>query len=126
MSEDLPGPRPRAQRERPDDGGGEPELLDGPGADGSPELLDRLQALEEENTALALANDTQRDAYERCLDEVATHVVQALLNQKDLQEECIKLKKQVCELERQNRVLSSAFCQRLQSGPGSVPGSHTE
>lgn len=35
-----------------------------------------------ENSALLLANESQREAYERCLDEVANHVVQALLNQK--------------------------------------------
>ncbi|XP_009881500.1 PREDICTED: KAT8 regulatory NSL complex subunit 2 [Charadrius vociferus] len=37
---------------------------------------------EAENTALAQANENQRETYERCLDEVANHVVQALLNQK--------------------------------------------
>uniref|UniRef100_A0A8C9T064 Nck-associated protein 5-like n=1 Tax=Scleropages formosus TaxID=113540 RepID=A0A8C9T064_SCLFO len=68
-----------------------------------------------ENSALALANESQREAYERCLDEVANHVVQALLNQKDLREECIKLKMRVFDLERQNRTLTELFHQKLHS-----------
>ncbi|NWR25742.1 NCK5L protein, partial [Emberiza fucata] len=74
-----------------------------------------------ENSALAQANENQRETYERCLDEVANHVVQALLNQKDLREECIKLKKRVFELERQNQVLSDLFQQKLQLSTGSLP-----
>uniref|UniRef100_H3BI44 NCK associated protein 5 like n=1 Tax=Latimeria chalumnae TaxID=7897 RepID=H3BI44_LATCH len=73
-----------------------------------------------ENSALALANENQREAYERCLDEVAIHVVQALLNQKDLREECIKLKKRVFDLERQNQTLSDLFHQKLQITSGSL------
>ncbi|XP_058529554.1 nck-associated protein 5-like isoform X2 [Ochotona princeps] len=97
------------------------------GADGSvelgtcQELLQRLQELEAENSALAQANENQRETYERCLDEVANHVVQALLNQKDLREECIKLKKRVFDLERQNQLLSSLLQQRLQLPTGSLP-----
>nr|XP_033793409.1 nck-associated protein 5-like isoform X3 [Geotrypetes seraphini] len=87
----------------------------------SNELLDRLRALEAENSALAQANENQRESYERCLDEVANHVVQALLNQKDLREECIKLKKRVYELERQNRTLSDLFHQKFQITSGSLP-----
>ncbi|XP_041747673.2 nck-associated protein 5-like isoform X1 [Coregonus clupeaformis] len=79
----------------------------------SRELLERLRELEAENSALALANESQREAYERCLDEVANHVVQALLNQKDLREECIKLKMRVFDLERQNRTLTELFAQKL-------------
>uniref|UniRef100_A0A8C7Y3A2 NCK-associated protein 5-like n=1 Tax=Oryzias sinensis TaxID=183150 RepID=A0A8C7Y3A2_9TELE len=67
-----------------------------------------------ENSALVLANESQREAYERCLDEVANHVVQALLNQKDLREECIKLKMLVFDLERQNRALCELFQQKLE------------
>ncbi|XP_040549681.1 nck-associated protein 5-like isoform X3 [Gallus gallus] len=85
------------------------------------ELLQRLRELEEENSALAQANENQRETYERCLDEVANHVVQALLNQKDLREECLKLKKRVAELERQNRALSDLCQQRLQPPPGPPP-----
>ncbi|XP_029549616.1 nck-associated protein 5-like isoform X3 [Salmo trutta] len=79
----------------------------------SRELLERLKELEAENSALALANESQREAYERCLDEVANHVVQALLNQKDLREECIKLKMRVFDLERQNKTLTELFAQKL-------------
>ncbi|XP_075708336.1 nck-associated protein 5-like isoform X2 [Rhinoderma darwinii] len=85
------------------------------------ELLERLRELETENTSLVQANETQRETYERCLDEVANHVVQALLNQKDLREECIKLKKRVFDLERQNRALSDLFHQKLQCSSGSSP-----
>ncbi|NXX48376.1 NCK5L protein, partial [Tricholaema leucomelas] len=74
-----------------------------------------------ENSALAQANENQRETYERCLDEVANHVVQALLNQKDLREECIKLKKRVFDLERQNQALSDLFQQKLQLSAGSLP-----
>ncbi|KAG7477417.1 hypothetical protein MATL_G00069390 [Megalops atlanticus] len=84
----------------------------------SRELLERLRELEAENSALALANESQREAYERCLDEVANHVVQALLNQKDLREECIKLKMRVFDLERQNRTLTELFHQKLHRQPG--------
>ncbi|XP_004674945.1 PREDICTED: nck-associated protein 5 [Condylura cristata] len=77
-------------------------------------LLERLKALEAENSALALENENQREQYERCLDEVANQVVQALLTQKDLREECVKLKTRVFDLERQNRTLSILFQQRVQ------------
>ncbi|XP_055649196.1 LOW QUALITY PROTEIN: nck-associated protein 5-like, partial [Falco peregrinus] len=87
----------------------------------SHELLQRLRELEAENSALAQANENQRETYERCLDEVANHVVQALLNQKDLREECIKLKKRVFDLERQNQALSDLFQQKLQLSAGSLP-----
>lgn len=85
--------------------------------DNSSELMDRLRELEAENSALMLANESQREAYERCLDEVANHVVQALLNQKDLREECIKLKMLVYDLERQNRALCELFQQKLPNHP---------
>ncbi|XP_034550862.1 nck-associated protein 5-like isoform X2 [Notolabrus celidotus] len=85
--------------------------------DNSSELMDRLKELEAENSALLLANESQREAYERCLDEVANHVVQALLNQKDLREECIKLKMLVFDLERQNRALCELFQQKLPNHP---------
>ncbi|XP_061838373.1 nck-associated protein 5-like isoform X1 [Nerophis lumbriciformis] len=85
--------------------------------DNSSELMDRLKELEAENSSLMLANESQREAYERCLDEVANHVVQALLNQKDLREECIKLKMLVFDLERQNRALCELFQQKLPNHP---------
>ncbi|XP_062373814.1 nck-associated protein 5-like isoform X2 [Sardina pilchardus] len=76
-------------------------------------LLDRLKALEEENSVLATENENQRGQYERCLDEVANQVVQALLTQKDLREECLKLRTRVFDLEQQNRTLSVLFQQKL-------------
>ncbi|KAM6178315.1 nck-associated protein 5 [Rhynchocyon petersi] len=76
-------------------------------------LLERLKTLEAENSALALENENQREQYERCLDEVANQVVQALLTQKDLREECVKLKTRVFDLEQQNRMLSVLFQQRV-------------
>lgn len=76
-------------------------------------LLERLKALEAENSALVLENESQREEYERCLDEVANQVVQALLTQKDLREECVKLKTRVFDLEQQNRTLSILFQQRI-------------
>ncbi|KAM6893709.1 nck-associated protein 5-like isoform 2-T2 [Xenentodon cancila] len=76
-------------------------------------LLERLKALEEQNSVLALENESQREQYERCLDEVANQVVQALLTQKDLREECLKLRTRVFDLEQQNRALSIVFQQRI-------------
>ncbi|XP_034740810.1 nck-associated protein 5-like isoform X2 [Etheostoma cragini] len=76
-------------------------------------LLERLRALEAENSALSVENDNQRKQYERCLDEVANQVVQALLTQKDLKEECVKLRTRVFDLEQQNRILSVLFQQRV-------------
>uniref|UniRef100_A0A8D3CXT9 Nck-associated protein 5 C-terminal domain-containing protein n=1 Tax=Scophthalmus maximus TaxID=52904 RepID=A0A8D3CXT9_SCOMX len=68
---------------------------------------------QEENSALASENESQRGQYERCLDEVANQVVQALLTQKDLREECLKLRTRVFDLEQQNRALGALFQQRI-------------
>ncbi|XP_054479430.1 nck-associated protein 5-like [Anoplopoma fimbria] len=76
-------------------------------------LLDRLKALEDKNSTLAMENESQREQYERCLDEVANQVVQALLTQKDLREECLKLRTRVFDLEQQNRALGVLFQQRI-------------
>ncbi|XP_054641041.1 nck-associated protein 5-like isoform X3 [Dunckerocampus dactyliophorus] len=76
-------------------------------------LLERLKALEERNSVLALENESQREQYERCLDEVANQVVQALVTQKDLREECLKLRTRVFDLEQQNRALGILFQQRI-------------
>ncbi|KAM6463666.1 nck-associated protein 5 isoform 2-T2 [Liasis olivaceus] len=81
-------------------------------------LLERLKALEAENSALAMENKNQREQYERCLDEVANQVVQALLTQKDLREECLKLKTRVFDLEQQNQTLSVLFQQRVKPTSG--------
>ncbi|XP_070570477.1 uncharacterized protein [Ptychodera flava] len=72
-------------------------------------LVERLRALEAENSALVLENESQREQYERCLDEVANQVVQALLMQKDLRAECIKLQNRVFDLEQQNKLLNMMF-----------------
>ncbi|XP_026231951.1 nck-associated protein 5-like isoform X2 [Anabas testudineus] len=83
-------------------------------------LLERLRALEAENSALSMENDNQRKQYERCLDEVANQVVQALLTQKDLKEECVKLRTRVFDLEQQNRILSVLFQQRVKMSTNPV------
>ncbi|KAL4655588.1 nck-associated protein 5-like [Arapaima gigas] len=116
MSEEME-PRECDEAFESEEGDIEP-YLDEP--ESSRELLERLRELEAENSALALANESQREAYERCLDEVANHVVQALLNQKDLREECIKLKMRVFDLERQNRTLTELFHQKLHSQSGTA------
>ncbi|XP_072787809.1 nck-associated protein 5 isoform X5 [Taeniopygia guttata] len=72
-----------------------------------------MKVYQAENSALALENENQREQYERCLDEVANQVVQALLTQKGLREECIKLKMRVFDLEQQNRTLSVLFQQKV-------------
>ncbi|XP_041452455.1 microtubule-associated protein futsch-like [Lytechinus variegatus] len=74
-------------------------------------LLERLRQLESENSALVLENENQRDTYDQCLDEVANQVVQALLMQKDLRDECLKLHGRVRDLEVQNRNLRCLFDQ---------------
>uniref|UniRef100_A0A8D0ES99 NCK associated protein 5 n=1 Tax=Strix occidentalis caurina TaxID=311401 RepID=A0A8D0ES99_STROC len=81
-------------------------------------LLERLKALEAENSALALENENQREQYERCLDEVSASVTCFLiflfsLVLQDLREECIKLKTRVFDLEQQNRTLSVLFQQKV-------------
>ncbi|XP_077418997.1 nck-associated protein 5-like isoform X3 [Vanacampus margaritifer] len=76
-------------------------------------LLERLKSLQERNSVLALENESQREQYERCLDEVANQVVQALVTQKDLREECLKLRTRVFDLEQQNRALGILFQQRI-------------
>ncbi|XP_041118165.1 nck-associated protein 5-like isoform X2 [Polyodon spathula] len=83
------------------------------GKDKTTLLLERLRTLEAENSALTTENETQREQYERCLDEVANQVVQALLTQKDLREECLKLRTRVFDLEQQNRTLSVLFQPRV-------------
>ncbi|XP_034042741.1 nck-associated protein 5-like [Thalassophryne amazonica] len=84
------------------------------------QLLERLRALEAENSALSIENDNQRKQYERCLDEVANQVVQALLTQKDLKEACVKLRTRVFDLEQQNRILSVLFQQRVKMSASPV------
>uniref|UniRef100_UPI0037E8F42B nck-associated protein 5-like n=1 Tax=Semicossyphus pulcher TaxID=241346 RepID=UPI0037E8F42B len=105
---------PPATQAEPDAGNADPDASQSEeDKDKSKPLLERLKALEERNTVLASENESQRVQYERCLDEVANQVVQALLTQKDLREECLKLRTRVFDLEQQNRALSVLFQQRI-------------
>ncbi|XP_049611537.1 nck-associated protein 5 isoform X1 [Syngnathus scovelli] len=97
-----PGMRPHADTSQIDDNDDRTKLL-----------LERLKTLEERNSVLTLENESQREQYERCLDEVANQVVQALVTQKDLREECLKLRTRVFDLEQQNRALGILFQQRI-------------
>ena len=45
-------------------------------------LLERLKRLEVEKSQLVLENEKQRHNYDKCIDEIAKEVVQALLSQK--------------------------------------------
>ncbi|KAL5005740.1 hypothetical protein ScPMuIL_016898 [Solemya velum] len=83
-------------------------------------LLERLKMLEAENSGLVLENEQQRQQYEKCLDEIANQVVQALLAQKTLREECMKLQGRVCDLELQNRQLNQMFQHRMRFPSDSV------
>uniref|UniRef100_A0A3B5MV33 Nck-associated protein 5 C-terminal domain-containing protein n=1 Tax=Xiphophorus couchianus TaxID=32473 RepID=A0A3B5MV33_9TELE len=65
----------------------------------------------EENSTLALENESQREQYERCLDEVSHHRLHRPGS--DLREECLKLRTRVFDLEQQNRALSVLFQQRI-------------
>ncbi|KAM9364861.1 nck-associated protein 5-like [Pholidichthys leucotaenia] len=108
QQDSLEGPTTTVAEMSNEAGGGSEENSN----DSNP-LLERLRALEAENSALSQENDNQRKQYERCLDEVANQVVQALLTQKDLKEECVKLRTRVFDLEQQNRILSVLFQQRV-------------
>ncbi|XP_005109438.2 uncharacterized protein LOC101859276 [Aplysia californica] len=83
-------------------------------------LLERLKMVEAENSALVLENEQQRQQYEKCLDEIANQVVQALLAQKTLREECLKLQSRVKDLELQNKHLNILFHQRVRFTSDSV------
>uniref|UniRef100_A0A3B5QJD5 NCK associated protein 5 n=1 Tax=Xiphophorus maculatus TaxID=8083 RepID=A0A3B5QJD5_XIPMA len=65
----------------------------------------------EENSTLALENESQREQYERCLDEVSHRRLHRPGS--DLREECLKLRTRVFDLEQQNRALSVLFQQRI-------------
>ncbi|GFS18751.1 Nck-associated protein 5 [Elysia marginata] len=78
-------------------------------------LLERLKMVEAENSSLVLENEQQRQQYEKCLDQIANQVVQALLAQKTLREECLKLQTRVQDLELQNKQLNVMFQNRLRA-----------
>ncbi|XP_067941762.1 uncharacterized protein [Watersipora subatra] len=65
-------------------------------------LVERSKKLEEENSGLVLENETYQRQYEKCVDEISKQVVQALLTQKALQEQCMQLQDRLVDLEREN------------------------
>ncbi|XP_066089586.1 nck-associated protein 5 isoform X2 [Saccopteryx bilineata] len=83
------------------------------------EALEDLQmVVDEDSRSESSSADEGREKTKLLLErlkalEVANQVVQALLTQKDLREECVKLKTRVFDLEQQNRTLSTLFQQRL-------------
>lgn len=57
--------------------------------------------VEAENSSLVLENEQQRQQYEKCLDEIANQVVQALLAQKViffLLHSCLPIKKKKIQI----------------------------
>ncbi|NXA15614.1 NCKP5 protein, partial [Sapayoa aenigma] len=80
-------------------------------------LLERLKALEVRSTTVSHIKDHPSPylffTSFTYFFQVANQVVQALLTQKGLREECIKLKMRVFDLEQQNRTLSVLFQQKV-------------
>ncbi|XP_073983907.1 uncharacterized protein isoform X4 [Rhodnius prolixus] len=74
-------------------------------------VQERLRLAEEENSRLLV----EREKCEKCLDQVAHQVVQALLSQKGLREEITSLRDKVKELEKQNYTLSTLLLQQIPS-----------
>nr|XP_032812822.1 uncharacterized protein LOC116943749 [Petromyzon marinus] len=97
---------------------------DGPLLDTSPSavrsLTQRLHYLEAENCALALENAAQREHYSCCLDEVSKQVMQAVLTQQAMREQCTALKARLMNVERQNRTLATILLETL--GIPACPG----
>ncbi|XP_074662854.1 uncharacterized protein LOC141915274 [Tubulanus polymorphus] len=92
-------------------------------------LMARLKNLEAENSQLVLENEQQRMQYEKSLGEIANQVVQALLTQKGLREECLKLQKRVSDLEQQNQQLNFYLQHRRYISPDSFlqsPTTHSQ
>ncbi|XP_013380962.2 uncharacterized protein LOC106152039 isoform X2 [Lingula anatina] len=83
-------------------------------------LLERLKKMEVENSQLVLENEQQRMQYEKCLDEIAGQVVQALLMQKSLRSECMNLQGRVQDLEQQNRYLSAMVSDKVRFASDSM------
>uniref|UniRef100_A0A8C7FJ76 Nck-associated protein 5 C-terminal domain-containing protein n=1 Tax=Oncorhynchus kisutch TaxID=8019 RepID=A0A8C7FJ76_ONCKI len=82
-------------------------------------------AVQEENSALAMENESQREQYEHCLDEVSSPRL-ALFTQPDLREECLKLRTRVFDLEQQNRTMSVLFQQRVRPASDLLHGENEE
>lgn len=80
-------------------------------------LLERLRRLEAEKTSLVLENENQNHAYENCLDEITSQVLEALMSQRSLKEECIKLQNRVFSLQQQNVHLRKVFHQQFFINP---------
>uniref|UniRef100_T1K9Z0 Uncharacterized protein n=1 Tax=Tetranychus urticae TaxID=32264 RepID=T1K9Z0_TETUR len=76
-------------------------------------LLERIRLLEEENSNLIAESEQQRIQYEKCLDDVAASVVNALLSQKNLRQECVQLRRRVRELEQQNQLITLVLEEQL-------------
>ncbi|VEN47600.1 unnamed protein product [Callosobruchus maculatus] len=74
-------------------------------------------ALQAHAAALKRQADESRRQYERCLDDVASQVVRALLAQKGLREEVGHLNNKIQELETQNRALASMLVHQLRGEP---------
>lgn len=89
-------------------------------------LMERVKMLESKNSHLLLENDQQRVQYEKCLDEIANQVVQALIVQKTLKEECCQLQERVHDLEIQNQQLNLLFKQHVRQPAESVLKSYEE
>ncbi|XP_045078165.1 nck-associated protein 5-like, partial [Coregonus clupeaformis] len=86
----------------------------GAGADSPVDTVDIMKSLKRRKTQpWPWRMRARGEQYEHCLDEVANQVVQALLTQKDLREECLKLRTRVFDLEQQNRTMSVLFQQRV-------------
>ncbi|CAI9718219.1 Hypothetical predicted protein [Octopus vulgaris] len=73
------------------------------------QLLEQIKVLEANNSYLQMENEQQRKEYEKYVDEIANQVVQAVLVQKGLKEECCQLQERVHDLEVQNKQLNLLF-----------------
>ncbi|XP_057372310.1 serine-rich adhesin for platelets-like [Daphnia carinata] len=72
-----------------------------------------IQQLETDKASMAANHEQQRIVFDKCLDEIANHVVQALISQKNLQGECRRLRSQVSDLEQRNVALNLLLTQSL-------------
>jgi len=82
-------------------------------------LIERSKKLEEENSSLVLENETHQRQYEKCVDEITQQVVEALLAQKTLQQQCITLQERIADLERENSQYCEAVRQARQASSDS-------
>ncbi|GAB1598934.1 uncharacterized protein LOC115232532 [Argonauta hians] len=73
------------------------------------QLLEQINVLESNNSYLQQENEQQRKEYEKYMEEIANQVVQAVLVQKGLKQECCQLQERVHDLEVQNKQLNLLF-----------------